>query len=34
LLHRRNLWRFNATAKVGADLVASAEFTQAPGKYL
>jgi 3-hydroxyacyl-[acyl-carrier-protein] dehydratase len=34
VLHRRNLWRFNAVAEVGGELVASAEMTQAPGKYL
>ncbi len=31
---RQNLWRFNAKAEVNGDLVASAEFLQAPGKSL
>jgi len=31
---RRNFWRFEATAKVGGQLVASTEFLQAPGKTL
>ena len=31
---RQNLWRFNAKAEVNGDLVASAEFLQAPGKTL
>ncbi len=31
---RQNLWRFNAKAEVNGDLVASAEFLQAPGKFL
>jgi 3-hydroxyacyl-[acyl-carrier-protein] dehydratase len=33
-VRRRNLWRFNAQAKVGDTLIASAEMTQAPGRYL
>jgi 3-hydroxyacyl-[acyl-carrier-protein] dehydratase len=31
---RQNLWRFNAKAEVNGDLIASAEFLQAPGKSL
>lgn len=31
---RQNLWRFKAKAEVNGDLVASAEFLQAPGKSL
>ncbi len=31
---RQNLWRFSAKAEVNGDLVASAEFLQAPGKSL
>jgi len=31
---RRNFWRFNATAKINGDLVASTEILQAPGKTL
>lgn len=34
LLQRRSLWRFDAKATVGGELIASAEMTQAPGKYL
>jgi beta-hydroxyacyl-ACP dehydratase FabZ len=33
-VQRRNLWRFNATAKVDGSVIASAEVTQAPGKHL
>ncbi len=33
-VQRRNLWRFNATAKVDGSIIASAEITQAPGKRL
>jgi len=34
LVHRRNLWRFATKAEVGGELIAAAEMTQAPGKYL
>ncbi len=34
MLRRRNLWRFDTRAEVDGELVASAEMTQAPGKYL
>ena len=34
VLQRRSLWRFEAKAEVGGELIASAELTQAPGKYL
>lgn len=33
-VQRRNLWRFNTTAKVDGAIIASAEMTQAPGKRL
>ena len=34
LLQRGSLWRFDARAKVGDNLIASAEISQAPGKRL
>lgn len=34
VLQRRSLWRFEAKAEVGGELIASAELTQAPGKTL
>lgn len=34
ITQRRNLWRFDARSEVRGELIASAEFTQAPGKYL
>ena len=34
MLQRRSLWRFDAKAEVAGELIASAEITQAPGKYL
>ena len=34
MLKRRNLWRFDAKAEVAGELIACAEITQAPGKYL
>jgi 3-hydroxyacyl-[acyl-carrier-protein] dehydratase len=34
IVQRRNLWRFEAKAEVGGELIASAEMTQAPGKIL
>jgi len=34
VLQRRSLWRFEAKAEVDGELIASAELTQAPGKYL
>jgi 3-hydroxyacyl-[acyl-carrier-protein] dehydratase len=33
-VQRRNLWRFDTRAEVAGELIASAEITQAPGKYL
>ena len=34
ILQRRNLWRFDARTEVDGELIASAEITQASGKYL
>lgn len=34
VLQRRSLWRFEAKAEVDGELIASAQLTQAPGKYL
>jgi 3-hydroxyacyl-[acyl-carrier-protein] dehydratase len=34
VLQRRNLWRFDAKTEVDGELIATAEMTQAPGKFL
>lgn len=34
IVQRRSLWRFDAKTEVAGELIASAEITQAPGKYL